>query len=311
MVRNLVVGVGVALLVVSCGTSRSDAEPSTKVTTSTTIDSSTTSVVPSSTTTASSSTTAAPATTTTTLSHDLGVWGAPADGQWFNELPIPWVYPVEPPIDQDGVPGSMGWTREEAVVTVNGHRTDSEWCDNCMYQRGRLWQWRSVEGEGDASDWETGGNPVVFGALFGDGVVFEETRTIYYDPSLESFTGWMVGLDQYERTITFAASTYAPAEEDGADTGPVTSVSAYTVRNHAAFILLGVKSSGEPPPSAISFDEFADLTTRAQAGECQECFFASWPDSLFAEPDSEHGAHYFWMYLKDGEVQQLEQIWSP
>jgi hypothetical protein len=239
------------------------------------------------------------------------VWAAPADGQWFAEPPVPWVYSVETPIEDPGVPGSMGWTREEAVVTVNGHPTDSESCDNCMYQHGRLWKWRAVEGDGDPYGFEPGTHSVVFEATFDDGVVAEEVRTFHYDPSLESFSGWMVELDQDERTITFAASTYESSDDDGADTGPVTSVVEYPVRDDAAFILLDVDSGGQPPPSAIGFDEFADLVTRAEAGDCSRCFFASFPGVLFGEADTQFGGHYFWIYLKDGEIQQLEQNWSP
>lgn len=69
-------------------------------------------------------------------------------------------------------------------------------------------------------------------------------------------------------------------------------------------------SSGQPPPSTLDFDEFADLVTRAHAGDCDRCFYASSSD-FFAEPDAEYGAEYFVIYLRNGEIQQLEQIWSP
>ena len=229
---------------------------------------------------------------------------APADGQWFNELPIPWVFNVspdqeDPPRDADGVPGAMGSVRPEAVVTVNGLPTDGE-----------ALRWWTAHGVGDPNEWSVGENGVVFEAVFPDGTVTREERVFFYDPTLETFTGWMVGLDTGEASLIFAASTYESAEDDGADTGPVTSVVAYPVRDDAAFILLDANSWGQPPPSTIGFDEFAVLVTRAHAGDCDSCFYASWSD-FFAEPEDEHGAEYFVIYLKDGEVQQLEQIWSP
>lgn len=313
MVRNLVAGFGVALLLGSCGSDSSDTEASATAATSTTSGSTTTSVVLSSTTAVPPSTTSVPATSMTMLTLELGVLAAPADGQWFNELPIPWVYSLSPPDTgppPDSVPGSVGWTRETAVVTVNGHPTNADSVENWANQQGHVWRWRAVDGSGDPFEFEPGSHSVVFAATFSDGVVVEESRTFHYDPSLESFTGWMVGLDPNERTITFAASTYESAEEDGADTGPVTSVVAYPVRDDAAFILLYVDSSGQPPPTTIGFEQFADLVTRAHAGDCAHCFYASFSD-FFAEPDAEYGAEYFVIYLNDGEIQQLQQIWSP
>ncbi len=313
MVRNLVVGVGVAVMLVSCGTDSGQSDTTTTATITTTVVSTTTSVASSSTTVAFSSTTLVPETTTTALSYELGVWAAPADGQWFNELPIPWVYSVEPP--DTGPPpqpvrGSSGWTRQEADVTVNGYPTDSETCRNCMYQRGQLWQWRAEAGSGDPFGFEPGTHSVVFTATFDGGVVVEEARTFHYDPSLEGFTGWMVDLDPDKGSITFAASMYESAEEDGADTGPVTSVVAYPVRDDATFILLDVDSGGQPPSSTLGFEEFADLVARAHAGDCDRCFYGSDSD-FFAEPDAERGAEYFVIYLRDSEIQQLEQIWRP
>lgn len=314
MVRNLAAGVAVVVMLVSCGTDSGDSNTATTRAINTTVASTTTSVAPSSKTVDRSSTTLAPETTTTTLSYELGVWAAPADGQWFRDLPIPWVYSIWPPDTgppPEPVPGSTGWTREEAAVTVNGHLTDSDSVASWAYQHGQVWRWRAVDGSGDPFDFEPGTHSVVFAATFNDGVVVEESRTFHYDPSLESFSGWMVELDQDQRTITFAASTYESADEDGADTGPVTSVAEYPVRDDAAFILLDVDSGGQPPPSAIGFDEFADLVTRAEAGDCSRCFFASSPGVLFGESDTQFGGHYFWVYLRDGEIQQLEQNWSP
>lgn len=51
---------------------------------------------------------------------------------------------------------------------------------------------------------------------------------------------------------------------------------------------------------------------RAHEGDCQGCFYGVWTGGMFPLPNPEPGAKtYFVMYLKDDEVQQLEQIWSP
>jgi hypothetical protein len=314
VLRNLAFAVAAVALLASCA--RGADSGGTATTSTPDIRSPvSTSIQPSTTTHTTSSTTTVPATTTTTLSHEFVIWSAPADGQWFTELPIPWVYSVEPSDNgppPDPVPGSMGWTRDEAVVTVNGHPTASELCSDCMYQRGRLWIWRAAAGEGDPYDFEPGSHSVVFQATFIDGVVVERSRTFHFEPALDRLTGWMVALDPDERTITFAAAAHDPTEDDGATVGPVTSVIVYPVREDAASILLGVDSGGQPPLSTIGFEDFADLAMRAQAGDCTDCFSGAWAGALFSPADSEPGAtSFFAASLRDGEIQQLEQIWSP
>ena len=325
MMRRFVGAVSVALMIAGCG---APSPPSSGVErgSSTSAVSTTTLAMTETVSTALGVTTSSPAVPSTTRSsrptttigetpsHELGIWAAPADGQWFAEVPIPWIFAVRPPesdAEAGGVPGASGWTRDAAVVTVNGIPADHEWCTGCMGQRGSLLAWRMTDGDGDPSGWTVGENTVAIVATFNDGTVVEDTRTIHYDPTLAVLTGWMVDLDQADATITIAASTYESAEEDGAEAGPVTSVVAYPVRDGAAFVLLDVESSGQPPDATIGFDAFADLVLRAQAGECSDCFFASWANQLFVESDAEHGAHYFVVSLKDGEIQQMEQVWSP
>lgn len=308
VIRHMTIGILVSALVASCAANRTVAtdDLSPPTTASTTSTASTTTTV---------TTTSVAVTTTTAPSYEFVVWAAPADGQWFNELPIPWVYTISPPDTgppPEPVPGSSGWTRDAAVVTVNGHPTTTEECNGCMYQQGRMWAWQTIDGSGDPHLWVEGSNVVIFEAAFGNDVVVDEVRTIHYDPTLETLSGWMVDLDTDNRTITFAAAALEPAEDDGTDIGPVTSVAEYQVRADAVFILLDVDSGGEPPATAVGFDDFADLAKRAHAGECDECFYGSWPDTMFALPDSEPGGkNYFVMYLQDNTIQQLEQIWSP
>lgn len=317
MVRNFVAGIGVAAMLVSCVANDSSIITTTAI--DTTAVSTTISVEPSSTPVLPSSTTLVPATTTTTLSYELGVWGAPADGQWFNELPIPWVYGVSTPIDEPGVPGSMGWTREEAAVTVNGYPTDSESCNNCMYQRGRLWKWRAADRPGDPYGFEPGTHTVVFEAMFTDGVVVNQSRTFHYEPTLEASTGWLVEIDHDARTMTIA---FAPHGTIDPQIGPwagflseATSVDTLPVASDAALILLRVDSGGEPPDSTVDFDEFVRLLDASEEG-CppsdepweNPCFFAS--DAVFVSPAQEYGFPFIIYTTEEGEIQQVEQIWG-
>lgn len=305
----------VVVVVAACGAD--SAEETAASTSSTSVgaaDSVATTTTASTTTTVLETTTASSSTTTTptVLSHELWIWGAPADGQWFSELPIPWVYARVPETDPptDGVPEASGWTKEEAVVTINGHATAQEWEKDWQ---GGSWDWGPAPGEGDPIEWREGANAVVFEATFADGFVVTEERTIYYDPSLGRFTGWMVELDRDERALTFAAASIEAADDDGTDVGPVTSVKEYTIRDDAAFILLDPDSSGEPPASVVGFDEFVALLDKAEAGECKgadDCFFA-WGSDFFVTAD-EPGGYPFAVYVtEDGEIQQLEQIWGP
>ena len=304
-----------ALMLAGC--SVSDSAPVTTAT----ADPPATSATPvetTSTSSASSTSAAVPATpgptsTTEAVSHELGVLIAPADGQWFAELPIPWVFarwPAEHEDEEDFVIGALGWTRDEAVVTINGIPADQEWCTGCVAQPGRVLEWRASDRVADLSDWDVGANTLAISATFADGTVIEETRTFHYDPVLTVFSGWMVGLDEIGATITFAASTHEMGDEDAAITGPVTAVVEYPVRDDAAFVLLDVDSGGYPPSATIGFLEFADLVTRAHAGECKGCFFASWGE-MFAPSDAGGASQYFLASIRDGEIQQLEQVWTP
>jgi len=328
--RRALVGALVVVTVTACGSDESSSieSASTTATTPTTVPATTTSTTGVPTTTAVATTTTSVATTstmTTVSSYELGVWAAPADGQWFNELPIPWVFAVwpeqeDPPGGADGVPGAMGWVRQEAVVTVNGLPTETEECRNCMYQEGDLLQWRIGHGVGDPSDWDAGENLVVFEATFIDGVVVREERAFQYEPSLDAFTGWMVELDRAAPSVTFAAATFESADDDGTAIGPVTSVVEYPIRNDAAFILLDPDSAGQPPASVINFDEFTRLLDAAEEG-CppsdepwnpeNQCFFASNHAVGFFSPVDEPGYPFIIYITENGEIQQLEQTWGP
>ena len=317
-IRHAATAILVSLAVASCSTNNTvttddSPHPTTEPTTS------------SASTNTTVTTTTVAVTTTTAPSYELVVWTAPADGQWFEELPIPWVFPLwpseaDPPSDFRGVPSASGWVRQEATVTVNEIRTQTQWCDGCFDQQGSLLMWRTVngEGEGDPYDWEIGENLVVFEATFADGTVVRESRVFSYDPSLDAFTGWMVALDQDSPSVTFAAATFASAEEDDTDIGDVTSVVEYPIRSDAAFILLEPESFGQPPASVVGFDEFVRLLAASETG-CppsdepweNPCFFASGPGTDFLSPPDQPGYPFIIYITEEGEVQQLEQTWSP
>ncbi|MEA2009459.1 MAG: hypothetical protein U9N78_02030 [Actinomycetota bacterium] len=324
VIRRSLVGALVVVAVTACSSDES----------STTESAPTASPAPTTTLVSTASTTDAPTTTTVgvtttstaataTPTYELGVWAAPADGQWFAELPIPWVFPVwpeqeDPPREADGVPGAMGWVQDPAPVTVNGVPTETEWCHSCMGQPGDVLMWRTVSGEGDSYNWQGGKNLVVIEATFEDGVVVREERLVHYDPALDAFTGWIVELDRHEPSVTFAAATFESADDDGTDVGPVTSVVEYPIRDDAVFILLDPDSSGQPPASVIDFDEFIRLLDASEEG-CppsgdpweNQCFFASGLGvNLFSSPD-EPGYPFVIYITEDGEVQQLEQTWGP
>lgn len=320
LIRRVVVGVLLVLVVGACDPDASSTiEPETSTSTTPTA----TQPPATSTTDAPTTTTAAATTTTTVPSYEVGVWAAPADGQWFAELPIPWVFAVwpeqeDPPRDADGVPGAMGWVREPAVVTVNGVPADTEECHGCMGQSGGVLQWRTVHGEGDPYDWPVGESVVVFEATFADGVVTTEERVIHYDPSLDASTGWIVELNRDAPSVTFAAATFQPADDDGTEVGPVTSVIEYSIRDDAAFILLEPDSSGQPPASVVDFDEFVRLLDASEQG-CppsneqseRSCFFAAGMGIDFYSPPDEPGYPFVLYITEDGELQQLEQTWEP
>jgi len=180
--------------------------------------------------------------------------------------------------------------------------------------------WRTVngEGEGDPYDWEIGENLVVFEAAFADGTVAREKRVFSYDPLLNAFTGWMVELDRDLPSVTFAAATFAVAPEDDMNVGEVTSVVEYPIRDDAAFILLDPDSGGQPPASAIDFDEFTRLLDASEVG-CppsdepweNQCFFASDYGYGFFTPPDQPGYPFIVYVTEEGEVQQLEQTWGP
>lgn len=314
MLRWAAIAVGIALVAGACGGADPPVPQSTTTTAPTTIVSSTTTVPPQS-TTAAATTTTAPTTSPPPASREFGVFFAPADGQWFNALPIPWLFSIEPPDTgppPDPLPGSVGWTRDEAVVTVNGVHTITEPGYQGMYQPGTVVAWRTVDGVGDPYDWQVGENTVVFEATFADGVVVREERVFHYDPSLTALTGSIIDLDRETPAVTFAAAAREMGGDDAVEYGPVTSVETYPIRPDAAFILLEPHSGGQPPPTVITFDQFVALMDKSKAGDCDYCDPPPCDNQCFFAAGGDISEYDFTIYVtSEGELQQLEQDWSP
>ena len=284
------------LMVAGCTGSQSEPERVASMPTATGAPVSTPMVTDSSSPGTSTTIPAQSTTSTTTMPSPgrLILGFAPADGQCFAEPDLPWIW---------------GDTRPKAVVTVNGLPTSERDPDS-----GR-WVFENPNQPIDEARrsplvLEDGENTLVIEATFPNGTTDRQERRVYYDPALESVTGWMVDLDPEERTVTFAAATMEPADDDGMNIGEVTSVAEYSIRDDAAFILLGEDSYGQPPPSVIDSDAFVELILKATSGGCRgDCFFASSSDHL--SPPDEPGYPYGLLLTTEGQIQQLEQIWTP
>jgi hypothetical protein len=273
------------------------------------------------------STTAAITTTSTTTStpvtkppsHDFVEIRGPADGQWFNALPIPWVFGTDE--RGDCVAGASGWTTGEALVTVNGWTADG-FPGQIPSERGPGWAWHAPDLDQVDTGWTTGENDVVFEATFGDGTVATSTRTIYFDPTLIESTGWLVDLDREALTLTVAFAPYGTLDPQA---GPwagflsePTSVATLPLADDAAFVLLEPHSGGWPPPRALDYDEFISIIDRAEAGDCDDCwtpqcdnpcYFTAGPyrHSFFSPPD-EFGDAFILLLTRHDRIQQIEQI---
>lgn len=162
-------------------------------------------------------------------------------------------------------------------------------------------------------DLQEGQNVLGFEAVLDDGTVLTENRSIYYEPALTSVTGWIVDYDPTQWSITLAVAPWeSPDDEPWQQFGEVTSVDTYQVTVDAAFILLSPESSGEPASTVIEFEAFTAILDLAEAGECgdPQCFYGSHPGGITSPPD-EPGEPFAVLFTPDGQIRQLEQVWSP
>ena len=322
MYRSPVVGAVLVVLAGACAAGGpGDSTTSLAPTNAPAVASSTATTRPLPTTTISATSTS----TTTAAPVEFAYLSAPADGQWFHQRPIPWVFPMSQngPM-ADSVPGALGSFWNPAVVAINGLLpTRAEPLSHGPYQGEPGFRWLAPEVDHEPIDWEVGENTVVFTATFNDGTVVEESRRFHYDPTLNESTGWLVEIDHDAMTMTIA---FAPYGVEDPQIGPwagflseATSVSTLPLADDAAFVLLEPHSGGQPPPSVLDYEEFVAMIDKAEAGDCDycqtsqcqnPCYFTASPHghSFFSPPD-EVGDGFILLIGPDNHIQQIEQIW--
>lgn len=325
MRRTVVAGLVVAATVSACVSSQqSQSEEPGGSETGTTVVVSASSSSSSSTTTAASS----PPTTVTQYvypdrclrpdePHRLSIFYGPVDGQYYAMPDTLW---------------TNGSVCPEAIVTVSGFPAEVRVGE----RTGEMPYWNielTVAEDCTAARpcIAAGSEPIrmVYQADFADGTSITQTRQFTIDRTLQTFSGWIIEIDDDPPSVTFGAATYEPGDDDGTIVGPITSIETYPVLDDAAFILL--QPDNMPPKRVLTFDDFYLLMTTIETGcppgsdQAQlmstppstdydgyyQCFFATSRGIEMTAPTDTPGYPFTISITPDGEVRQLEQQFSP
>lgn len=289
MVRNLMMGVCLLLCAGAC----SSDEPTT-----TALPSDLTSLtIATTTSTAPMTTTTVSLTTTTTAPPRVFhmEWG-PIDGQYTNA----------------DVPPSLGGVRPDALVTLNGMPTDTDFCGSWAGW-GDIYCWGfgfTEEGLPQFEvDLDEGRNALVYQALFDDGATMNVELTVHYVPTLTETEGWLVDVvPGNPPTAVIDFVEIEPGEDDGLDVAGEPRRESVPIAENAAFIILEQDTPGNRPAHVRSTVEMLDLVATVKAGGTVDFLFWGY---LLPEEDMIGGVPSTFLINIDGELQQMEQWWSP
>jgi hypothetical protein len=243
-------------------------------------------------------TTSTEATSSTVLPKLFEVASGPVDGQYTTGT----------------IPPTNGGVRPEASVTLNGVLAQLEYCD-------LWWEWEDVycwafggraglqplNLDADDVGLEPGLNVVELRAVFEDGETMESQLTLHYAPELVEVEGWLVDLlsgDPVRAVVDFV--DLEPGEDDGIDTIGQPERRAVPVAKDAAFIVLVSDTISAKPAAVLTVAELAKLVEREKAGDPMDDLY--WGRVLF---DDRGGVPSTFLLTTNGELQQMEQWWSP
>jgi hypothetical protein len=227
-------------------------------------------------------------TTTTTVAEPKFVVITAGGGVYRNEQPLGPVY---------------GDVRPEAVVTVNGVHADVSYVGDTVFGE-QMWRWHL----GDEITLKEGENEVVFEATFADGSTLSEVRTYRYDPNLQQYGGYVLGLTLAippRITLEFAPLEYGELglEQAHGDT----EIAEIAIATGAVFVVLG----GFAEDLVLDLEGFAQLAAKASS---EELLPDQWWDSLFPTTDRDgnlKAAPWEFLLTSGGQLQQAAQLYSP
>lgn len=293
MLRSLVVGVGLGLLVTACTASGptvgSTQAPSTNPTSTTVAPSTTTTMPP-------EVTTVVPPTATAPPPKVFHMEWGPVDGQYTNA----------------DVPPSLGGVRPDALVTLNGTPTDTDFCGFWL-DWGDIYCWGfgfTDEGLPQSEvELDEGRNALVYEALFDDGATMQVQLTIHYVPTLTEAEGWLVDvLPGNPPTAIIDFVDIEPGEDDGLDVIGEPRRRNLPIADDAAFIILEQDTPGNRPAHVRTTTEILDLIATVKAGDTIDFLFWGY---LLPEEDRIGGVPSTFLITETDELQQMEQWWSP
>ena len=233
---------------------------------------------------------------TTAVAKEFEVWIAPPDGTHFQQPLVSWFI--------------WGHVRPEAVVTVNGLPTEAQRLEEFEPDVDPdMWRWSTALTFGRTADvsaipLEEGRNVLVFEASFADGSTLREERVVYYDPTLQRITGYIIEITQEgepHATIEIAALEYGEfgLEQVTEDT----TITEFLIAGNAVFVVFGDDQS----LLGLDVEGLTQLAETAAGGNPDEDLWFH-----FIYPAGIHSAApWDFLITPDGLIQQANQLYSP
>lgn len=212
-----------------------------------------------------------------------------------------------------GIPITYGGVRPDAVVTLNGVEIQTEYC-------GAWVEWEDVYCWGFGVpqrglprinvELSAGLNTLTFEADYPDGEIRKQEFTIYYTPDLIEVEGWLVDIEPGDPTLALIDIVeLEPGDDDGIDVIGDPERKAIPIASDAAFIILDRTTISARPERVLSFSEVHELVAREKNGETLQELY--WGRILPIEDSGIFGVPSTFLLTPDGEIQQMEQWWSP
>lgn len=311
--RHLAALVIVIMAAAACSSDgdSSATEPSLSTSTaSSTVPASTTS------TTDAPTTTSVPVTTTTTTTVTPGTTTDRGNGDMAT--PSPRVFHMEwGPVDGqyilNDVPPSYGGVRPDAIVTLNGAPPAiKKYCGSWVrWEDMHCWGFGYTDEGVPKSDaaLDIGVNVLAYEAAFEDGETLRTQLDVVYDPTLNASEGWLIDVVAGDPPLAvLAVVDIEPGEDDGIDVIGEPRQETLPIATDAAFIILENDTPGNRPSRVRTTDELLALIESVKAGDTPTFLF--W-GALLPVEDMFGGVPSTFLTNTDGELQQMEQWWSP
>ncbi|MFC2153334.1 hypothetical protein ACFLQ7_01715 [Actinomycetota bacterium] len=156
---------------------------------------------------------------------------------------------------------------------------------------------------------EPGANMLVYRAVFDDDTSMQVEVEVVYDPTLVESEGFLLDIipgDPLQAIIGFV--DIEPGDDDGLDVFGEPRRETLPIAKDAAFIILEHDTPGNRPAQARTTQELLDLIGEVKSGNTPTYLFWGF---LLPEEDTIGGVPSTFLINTDGELQQMEQWWSP